>query len=205
VASPDRNETQRRLSGIHRWTWGLRTLWRCFRPGWLLVPFVFALAGGGAMVAGIWIPEKEPLERLAVELLFVTTALATLRLAFGLHPFFLWGTALLSVLLSREIHFAGTSEGVYLGLLALFALALYYAEQLSEYLASRFVVNSLAAGIFAYAIAVSLDARWWKPRDLWGGIPGEEIFHVPLEESMELVGHVLISLGVLCARRSRSD
>ena len=62
MASPDRNETQRRLSGIHRWTWGLRTLWRCFRPGWLLVPFVFALAGGGAMVAGIWIPEKEPFQ-----------------------------------------------------------------------------------------------------------------------------------------------
>ena len=205
MTTPDPNETPRRHSGLRRWTAGLGTLWSCFRPGWLLLPLGFAVAGGGAMVAGIWIPEKEPLERLAIEFLFLTTALATLRLAFGLHPFVLWGTALLSVLLSREIHFAGTSTGVYLGLLALFALALYYAEQLSEYLASRFVVNSLAAGMFAYAIAVSLDARWWKPRDLWGGIPGEEIFHVPLEESMELVGHVLISLGVLCARRSRSD
>jgi len=156
------------------------------------------------MVAGTWLPAKAPLESASVVLLSVTTALATLRLALSRRPFFLWGTALLAVLLSRELHFEGTSSGVYLGLLVLFLLALHYGDQLGDYLASRFVVNNLAMGVCAYAIAVSLDGRWWKPRPRWGGygVPGEDIFHVPLEESMELLGHALFSLGVLGARRS---
>lgn len=173
-----------------------------FRPGWMLLPLVITVGAGAVMVMGSWRPGRAPLEIAAIQVLTVITALCVLRFAISRRPFFLWGASLCGVLLSREIHFAGTSTGVYFGVLILFVLALHHMERLIEYMQSRFVINALAIGFCLYAISVTIDARWWKPRGLLPGIPGEEIFHVPLEETMELLGHLMIGLGLLGARRA---
>ena len=169
----------------------------------LILPFAISVGTGAVIVAGIWTPQRTPLETAAIQVLTILTGLCVLRFAISRRPFFLWGTALFGVLLCREIHFAGTSAGVYIGLSVLFVLALQHTERLREYLESRFVINALALGFSLYAIAVTIDARWWKPRGFLPGIPGEEIFHVPLEETLELVGHLVIGLGLIGARRVR--
>ncbi|UCE86010.1 MAG: hypothetical protein JSU66_17065, partial [Deltaproteobacteria bacterium] len=113
----------------------------------------------------------------------------------------LWSFGVLVVLLCREIHFVGTSTGVYVGLVALFLLALRHYESLRESLERGVTINFLAMGFFSYFLAVTVDARWWKPRGAWPGIPGEDVFHVPLEELLELLGHVLIIGALLLAPR----
>lgn len=185
----------------HRWRRNLHALWSGVIPACILLPFAISLVTGTVIVAGLWVPSKAPLETAAIQVLSLTTALCVLRFTISKRPFFLWAAALSGVLLSREIHFAGTGAGVYIGLLILFLLALHHTEKLRDYLESRFVINALVVGFCLYAIACTIDARWWKPRVFSPGIPGEEIFHVPLEESMELLGHIVISLGVIGARR----
>lgn len=55
------------------------------------------------------------------------------------------------------------------------------------------VVNLLVAGFFTYFLSQTVDQRWWRM------IPGEGLAHVPLEESLELLGHVTIGFAAaLC-------
>jgi hypothetical protein len=181
----------------------VRELWRLFRTWSLLVPLLVAVALGMMITENLYAPEKGLLEFAAIVMLSVATALAFARFLASRHPFFLWGSGLLSVLLCREIHFMGTSTGVYIGMVVMLVVANRYYANLREYLATSFVTNALAMGSFAYLVAVTIDARWWKARAAWPGIPGEEVFHVPLEELMELVGHVLILAALLLARPVR--
>ncbi len=116
------------------------------------------------------------------------------------------------MLLCREIRFVGTSAGVYVGLVAMLALALHYYDKLREDLTHPRVVDLLATGFFSYFLSVTIDTRWWKARNWWSGIPGEDVFHVPLEETMELVGHLLVGAAILSVglvarsdRRPRRD
>jgi ribosomal protein S18 acetylase RimI-like enzyme len=98
----------------------------------------------------------------------------------------LWLTGLTAALTCREIHFAGTSVGVYVALGGLLLIAWLKAPVLEEYFASRRTVTLLAAGFFCYFLAKSLDQHWWK------AVPGEPTFERPVEETMEVLGHVLI-------------
>jgi hypothetical protein len=178
----------------------VRELWRLFRNGSLIVPVLVNVVLGVIITEKLYAPDKGLLEIGAILILSLATALGLARYLVSRHPFFLWGSGLLGVLLCREIHFVGTSGGVYVGLAVMFLVAFRYYENLREYLASSFVINMLAMGFFSYSLSVSIDARWWKARGAWSGIPGEEVFHVPLEELMELLGHALVIGALLLAR-----
>ena len=192
--------------------------WNSFAPGYrravlelweqldfilLPVPVVAAVILGILNCYGYYTPALPTLEDLAVVFLSCSTAGCFVRFLIQRRPFFLWSTLVSSVLLSREIHFAGTSMWVYIGLILLCAAALHFYDRLRDYLCRRFVVNLLAMGFFAYLISVTLDARWWKPRPFSPGIPGEATFHAAVEESMEIVGHLLIGAALVFSRRRR--
>ncbi len=139
--------------------------------------------------------ELEP-AAIAVSSFFVLTAV--LRYMITRHNFFLWSTGLMGLILCREIHFAGTDPGIYIGLLLLFGIALLKYDTLKNYLDNPLVINLLLIGFFTYVLSQTIDQRWWK------GIPEEKIVHVPLEETLEVLGHCIIgSAVVFCKNRKQ--
>lgn len=75
------------------------------------------------------------------------------------------------------------------GILALFYVAQNNYHQFYVYFQDKKLINSIAMGFLTYFISVTIDQRYWK------FIPGEELAHVPLEETLEVVGHLFIGYG----------
>jgi hypothetical protein len=93
----------------------------------------------------------------------------------------------------REIHFEGTDEAIFIGFAVLLGVILNKYDRFRAYLDNPWVVNLLVAGFFTYFLSQTVDQRWWRM------IPGEGLAHVPLEESLELLGHVTIGFAAaLC-------
>jgi len=142
---------------------------------------------------------RKELEFAAIVVSCLFMLAAALRYLITRHNFFLWGTGLMGLIMCREIHFAGTDPGIYLGLLMLFGIALLKYDTLKDYLDNPLVINLLLIGIFTYVLSQTIDQRWWK------GMPGEKIVHVPLEETLEVLGHCIIgSAVVFCKSRQQS-
>jgi hypothetical protein len=100
---------------------------------------------------------------------------------------------LMGVLLWREIHLAWSGELTYATLLVLGLLALRHFRRLSPYLEAPVFLTLLAMGFFTYAITVSVDQGWWN------AVPGLKMVQDPLEETMEVLGHILIGSGAVVA------
>ncbi len=158
----------------------------CVNYWMLLAPLVATLVLGLLIYHSPVRSAQSVMEPLALAVLGASCAACLVRLAVSRHPFFLWATALAGVLLAREIHFAGTSAGVYLGLLLVAVGALHHFERLKDHLASKTLLTLLATGFVTYFFSQTLDLRWWR------GFPGESVVHVPLEETLEVLGHGII-------------
>ncbi|MCO5168480.1 MAG: hypothetical protein M9894_19245 [Planctomycetes bacterium] len=153
----------------------------------LALPFVAWLAFALLAMAGL-APEKDPLEALAVIGLGVAALVGLGCWAVDRHPYFAWSTALITVLLCREIHFAGTGKGVYVGLALLLIIAWRRYPALADYLGTRAATTVFTLGMTSYALSQTIDQRWWRRI-----LPGERVWHVPAEESLELLGHALVA------------
>jgi len=101
------------------------------------------------------------------------------------------------VLLVREIHPPGSSEGVYLGLLTLFYIAYKQHHLFVDYIRSNHLVTMLGMGFFSYFLSVTTDQRFWQ------FIPEEKLFHTKLEESLEMLGHITIGVALLFATKNK--
>ena len=112
----------------------------------------------------------------------------------------IWLAAVVGVFLCREIHFAGTSEAVYLGIAALFGIALWKPRWTEELLVSRRGATLFMMAFACYLFAVSLDGRWWFDwNDSWKDAA------VLAEEVMELTGHLMILTLVVIAPYARTS
>ena len=98
-----------------------------------------------------------------------------------------------------EIHFEGTDPGIYLGLLLLFGIALLKYDTLKDYLDNPLVINLLLIGFFTYFLSQTVDQRWWRIN------PGEDLVNVSLEESLEMIGHVMIGFAAVICRRNKNN
>jgi hypothetical protein len=94
----------------------------------------------------------------------------------------------------REIHFEGSDEAIFIGLVVLLGIVLLKYDRFEDYLANPWVINLLVAGFFTYFLSQTVDQRWWRI------IPGEDLVHVPLEETLELLGHGMIGFAVVLCR-----
>lgn len=138
-------------------------------------------------------PAKEPLEIAAVVISAALMLIAAVRFFVTRHVFFLWSTVLFLLIMCREIHFEGTDEAIFIGFAVLLGVILNKYDRFRTYLDNPWVVNLLVAGFFTYFLSQTVDQRWWRM------IPGEGLAHVPLEESLELLGHVTIGFAAaLC-------
>ena len=157
------------------------------------MPLVIAVLLWMVMAKEIIRPQKPPLEIAAVVVSALLMLIAAVRYLISRQPFFLWSSVLFLLIMCREIHFAGTDAAIFIGLAILWAMLLYKYEKFEAYAASPWVINLLVTGFFTYFLSQTIDQRWWRM------IPGEDIVHVPLEETLELLGHILIGLAaVLC-------
>ena len=164
----------------------------------LLVPLVVTSVLWIVIAVGGYPYGRKELEPAAIVVSCLFMLAAALRYLITRHNFFLWSTGIMGLIMCREIHFAGTDPGIYIGLLLLFGIALLKYDTLKDYLDNPLVINLLLIGFFTYFLSVTIDQRWWK------GIAEEKIVHVPLEETLELLGHCIIGSAVVFCK-SRSD
>jgi len=130
-------------------------------------------------------------ERLGIAIPALTVIVAALCAARSRAPFFVWLTALTANFLTREIHFAGTSASVYVGLGILLLLAWRGWERLATFLTYPPTITLLGCAFVTYGITITVDAGWWE------FLPYERTFGTPVEESMELVGHCFLLAAAL--------
>lgn len=131
---------------------------------------------------------------LELSALYITAAYCVaclLRFYIKKEKFFIWASVFMFILFIREVHPPGSSAGVYIGVFVLLYYAFNRYELFKDYLQNRYLINFLGIGFFTYFLAVTTDQRYWR------FIPGEEVFHVPLEESLEVFGHMFIGSGLL--------
>ena len=161
----------------------------------LILTFVISLL----IIDEIYTINKAVLEVAALIILGIYFLISTLKFATNRDKYFLWVSCMLLTLLIREIHPPGSSLGVYIGILILLYVAHRNFENFSDYFLNKKLINFTATGFFTYFIAVTIDQRFWKI------IPGEEIVHVPLEESLEVIGHLLIGYGLVFMSQKRKS
>jgi hypothetical protein len=171
-----------------------RRLMSHFNYRFLILPPLVTVLLWIIMAAGVFRPEKQGLEIAAVVVSGLFMLIATARFIISRHVFFLWSTALFVLILSREIHFEGTDEAIFIGLAILGGIVLLKYDRFKDYLANPWVINLLVAGFFTYFLSQTVDQRWWRI------IPGEDLVHVPLEETLELLGHGMIGFAVVLCR-----
>ena len=175
-----------------------RRLFAPFKLRLLMMPLVITAMLWIIMAIGIIRPQKPPLEIAAVVVSALLMLIAAARYFLSRQPFFLWSSALFLLIMRREIHFAGTDAAIFIGLVILWAMLLYKYEKFEAYAANPWGINLLVAGFFIYFLSQTVDQRWWR------SVPGEDAVHVPLEESLEMLGHILIaSAAVLCRGHKR--
>jgi hypothetical protein len=141
--------------------------------------------------------QKGPLEEAA---LWITGGFATaclLRFAVAREPYFVWSAVVMATLMGREIRFPGASTGVYIALALLGAYALRHLGTFWPRLARPALLTGLGVGFFTYVFSVAIDQRWAR------GVPGEEVWQMPVEEMLEILGHTLIGLSLVSSRRLR--
>ena len=125
----------------------------------------------------------------------LVAAACLVRLATSRDAYFLWAAAVMLTLLGREIRLPGASNLVYVALALLGWLALRRLDALAHRLTGPALLTALALGLLIYAISVAVDQRWAR------GLPGEAVWHVPLEETLELVSHSVIGVALLWSPR----
>ena len=176
-----------------------RRLMRPFDYRFLVVALVVAVGLWIIMANDLIRPAKEPLEIAAVVLSAALMLIAAARFIITRHVFFLWSTVLFLLIMCREIHFAGTDEAIFIGFAILFGVILSKYDLFSAYLDNPWVVNLLIAGFFTYFLSQTVDQRWWR------FVPGEDLAHVPMEESLELLGHLIIGFAAVLCKGCKQD
>ena len=171
-----------------------RRLMSPFNYRFLILPPLVTVLLWIIMAADVFRPEKQGLEIAAVVVSGLFMLIAAARFIISRHVFFLWSTALFVLILSREIHFEGTDEAIFLGLAILGGIVLLKYDRFKDYLANPWVINLLVAGFFTYFLSQTVDQRWWRI------IPGEDLVNVSLEEFLELAGHCMIGFAVVFCR-----
>jgi hypothetical protein len=96
----------------------------------------------------------------------------------------------------REIHFTGTDLGVKVALVVLVVWTVLWRKRLTTPIANIKHVRWVLASGFTYALCMLVQKRVFSAKHL-GMIPNEDAIHIPLEEGLELVAHLLLLLSAV--------
>lgn len=142
---------------------------------------------------------KNAMEEVALHVTSGLCFLCLLRFLYSKDKFFLWASAMMMIFHVREIHPPNATLAAYLGLLWLFYYAYKNHHLFAGYIRSKYLVTLLGVGFFTYVLSVTTDERVWR------FVPGEYIFHTKLEETLEVLGHLVIGCALLFATKKSPD
>src|SRR5690606_3662772 len=142
-----------------------------------------------------WFTSKTQQEWIGPALTAAAALLAAIEWIRQPRFWLLWLALLAGGLTCREVHFKGTSEGIYVGLVLLAIYAVRNLEAMTPYLTNRRAFTLLASGFATYAVTMSLDQGAWK------FLPHFGTWGVSVEETFESCGHLLILASVFIAGR----
>ncbi|MFZ9011522.1 MAG: hypothetical protein ACO21J_05455 [Anaerohalosphaeraceae bacterium] len=98
----------------------------------------------------------------------------------------------------REWHFAGTSKGVYVVGAFVGAWFLYRRKAIGGLIKDTPVEIWLWSACLCYGMSLLISRRVFAEKYL-GLLPMEELYHIPLEETMETMAHVMLAATCLVA------
>ncbi len=173
----------------------LKNLWY---PALAITPIVCLLTGllYSAGMLGAERPLKDMMENISPPILAVAAGLALVRLAISKSPYFIWLAILCGSLFCRELHFEGTSIGIYVALVILLLVAGLKYSLFAEYFSSRTVITLVTCVFFTYFIAMTFDQRWYT------FIPNARKYYRPVGEIIEVTGHIFTLMLVLLSRKT---
>ncbi len=142
---------------------------------------------------------KPQIEDASIVLLGIFFAIILARCLQLRHHFLIWLTLFVGTFLCREIHFAGTSKGVYIAAIVLLLVLLKNYEAWQEYTKTPMFRNLLFLSLFTYVLSQTVARRAWKI------IPGEEFFASATEEYLEFLGHCFLSMIPVFVRKKKEE
>lgn len=157
---------------------------------WLIPP---AVLSGWVACADTWgNPAALPawLETAAIWLVSAAAVVFAARTLVTRNPLHLIVTVLAANLLCREIHFAGTTAGVFVVGGLCVAWAVLWRRKIARAATDRRFVSWLLAALWAYLLSQMVAKRIFAARHL-GWIPNEQAIHTSVEEVVETAAHLM--------------
>ena len=135
-------------------------------------------------------------EMVSPTILGIATAVFALRSWRTRNPLYMVLTGLAVAFTCREIHFAGTTHGIKVALVILVIWTVYWRKRLFQSAGNVSHVRWVAASASMYAMSMIIAKRVFSEKHL-GMIPNEKALHIPLEEGLELLAHLLLLLAAI--------
>ena len=166
---------------------------------WVLLP-AFATLGIAYLGDSLEWPIKNKgfNENLAIYVLSICTLVFVIRLSISRNVLDVLLTIMSANFLCREIHFAGTTKGVYIVAAVVLIVGIVQQKRIFEILSESFLQRILLFGTaWTYFFALLIQRRFFKARAIFGYIeflPREREMCIILEETMGNTAHSLFLL-----------
>lgn len=145
-----------------------------------------------------WITEKPVMEIIAPTIIGLTAILTLFVHYWTRELFTLMLAFLVWALFLRELHFYGTSKGLYITVTALAIIASLKRENLRAFLSRRAIGTLLPLAMWTYFISKMFD------RHMFRFLPDYGLWHNNVEETLEVIGHALTFALVIMTLRYAS-
>ena len=138
-----------------------------------------------------WITGK-PVQEIAAPVVIGLAAGLSIAVHYRLRQLFSLMLACFSVaLFFRELHFPGTTFGIYSSVLVLGVWATVKWERIRDFAANREIAGLLACAIWTYFLTKLLDRHYLS------FLPGYYGWHNNVEETLETFGHLMVFAAVV--------
>jgi hypothetical protein len=142
-----------------------------------------------------WMTEKPVMEIIAPTIIGLTAMLVLFVHHWTRELFTLMLACLVWALFMRELHFYGTSRGLYITIIVLTVMASYKRDELKEFLSQRAIGTLLPLALWTYFVSKLFD------RHVFRSLPDYALWHDNVEETLEASGHVItLALVVMTLR-----
>ena len=183
-----------------KWHWdSAQKIRRLFQPILLFVPFVIAVIV--LMMTGTqldWMVSEATQEIAGPSIVALALFISLISAARKKRLVDRWFVALFASLLCREIHFAGTSTGIYVALIVLVTFGSTSRQHLPEFYVQRWPVSLMTVAFITYGMAVTVDAAWWR------FLPAFGAWRLQVEETLESTGHLLMLGSLISASTQKA-
>lgn len=133
-----------------------------------------------------WVGNKSRLEMLALWFTSIAVFVYLIRALTSKKPVFIMLTALAAAFLCREIHFTGTSAGIYVALVIIGFCGVLWQDDVFKNLEDGKLLQWLVATFSVYFLSQLVARRVFR------FMPLEHDLHVAFEEVLESGAHIML-------------